>query len=103
MAVLDEALARAENSEGAAVGVVAEPGVGKSRLCHEFAERCRARGVAVFSAHGLSHARAAPFLPVLETLRAQFGTEQDEPEEARAKIAGVVHSLDSSLDGALPL
>ena len=30
--------------EGAVVGIVAEPGIGKSRLCLEFAERCRARG-----------------------------------------------------------
>ena len=27
------------------VGVVGEPGVGKSRLCFEFVERCRARGI----------------------------------------------------------
>ena len=40
----------AEAGEGAVVGIVAEPGVGKSRLCHEFAERCRARGIEVFEA-----------------------------------------------------
>ena len=31
-------------ARAAVVGVVAEPGVGKSRLCLEFAERCRERG-----------------------------------------------------------
>ena len=45
-------LERAERGEGAAVGIVAEPGVGKSRLCHEFAERCRERGIEVFEAPG---------------------------------------------------
>ena len=39
----EEALERAEAGEGGVVGIVAEPGVGKSRLCHEFAERCRER------------------------------------------------------------
>ncbi len=33
-----------KGGEAAAVGVVAEPGIGKSRLYHEFAQRCRARG-----------------------------------------------------------
>src|SRR3954462_2434143 len=47
MEVLEEALARAGGREGAAVGIVADPGVGKSRLCHEFAERCRERGIEV--------------------------------------------------------
>ena len=86
------------------MGLVAEPGVGKSRLCHEFAEHCRARGVDVFSAHALSHARSVPFLPVLEILRSQFGiTEQDDPGAGRAKVSGEVLSLDDSLAGALPL
>ena len=38
---------------GQVVGVVAEAGLGKSRLCFEFLERCRARGIAVYEAHGV--------------------------------------------------
>ena len=54
------------------------PGVGKSRLCYEFVERCRARGIAVHEAHGAAHGKMVPFLPVLELLRGYFGiTEQD--------------------------
>ncbi len=45
MAALEAALAAGQARDGAAsVGLVAEPGVGKSRLCHEFAQRCRERG-----------------------------------------------------------
>src|SRR4029077_3249735 len=47
LAVLDAALADAGAGRPALVGVVAEAGVGKSRLCLEFAERCPARGAAV--------------------------------------------------------
>src|SRR5919107_3537199 len=38
MAALEEALARAGEGEATAIGVVAEAGVGKSRLYHEFVE-----------------------------------------------------------------
>ena len=89
MAVLEEALERAERGEGAAVGIVAEPGVGKSRLCHEFAERCRERGIEVFECQAQAHGRAIPFMPVLQMLRSYFGIADGDPERiVREKIAG---------------
>ena len=51
--------------EGHVVGVVGEAGIGKSRLCFEFAESCRAKGIRVFEARVLAHGRATPFQPVL--------------------------------------
>src|SRR5262249_25810070 len=45
--LLDDALAEATAGRGQVIGIVAEPGVGKSRLCYEFAARCRARGIRV--------------------------------------------------------
>ena len=51
MQALEAALARSRETGGQVVGVVAEAGVGKSRLCYEFAERCRARGLTVLEAH----------------------------------------------------
>jgi class 3 adenylate cyclase len=44
LAALEAALESARSGNGTVVGVVGEPGVGKSRLCHEFAERCRREG-----------------------------------------------------------
>ncbi len=52
MAVLEAALERAIAGNAQVVGVVAEAGTGKSRLCHEFAERCRAREIRVYEGHG---------------------------------------------------
>ena len=45
MEALDAALAQAQAGNGQVVGIVAEAGAGKSRLCFEFFERCRARGL----------------------------------------------------------
>jgi class 3 adenylate cyclase len=65
MAILEAALAHGTSGLGQVVGVVAPPGVGKSRLCFEFAERCRARGVPVYEARGVAHGRQIPLLPML--------------------------------------
>jgi hypothetical protein len=84
--------------------VVAEAGTGKSRLCYEFAERCRAREIPVYEAHGVAHGKAVPLLPVLEFFRGYFGiTEHDTARAARDKIAGRMVLLDETLAEGLPL
>jgi class 3 adenylate cyclase len=104
MAALEAALEHASSGNAQVVGVVAEAGTGKSRLCYEFAERCRVRGIKVYEAHGLSHGKAIPLLPVLESLRSYFGiTEQDTAQETRDKIAGRMLLLDETLADGLPL
>ena len=60
MGAFEEAFERADRGEGAVVGVVAEAGIGKSRLCFEFAERCRADGVEVFEAQAQAHGAVEP-------------------------------------------
>jgi class 3 adenylate cyclase/tetratricopeptide (TPR) repeat protein len=103
-AVLEAALRRAVEGRGGVVGIVAEAGVGKSRLCYEFIERTRARRVAVHQAHCVPHGRMVPFLPILELLRGYFGiSEQEGSEAARRKIAGTVLLLDAELTESLPL
>jgi tetratricopeptide (TPR) repeat protein len=104
MATLELALHRATEGNGQVVGVVGEAGVGKSRLCLEFVERCRARGVAVHEAHCPSHGRTVPFLPVLELLRDLLGvSDRDAPLKARETITGRCLVLDRELEGFLPL
>ncbi|HEV3228557.1 MAG TPA: adenylate/guanylate cyclase domain-containing protein [Solirubrobacteraceae bacterium] len=104
MAVLDAALAQALEGSGQIVGLVGEPGVGKSRLCYELAERCRAQGMLVTEGHGLAHGRTIPFLPILEMLRDWFGVSgHDSDEAAREKIAGRLLLLDEAFRDSLPL
>jgi class 3 adenylate cyclase/tetratricopeptide (TPR) repeat protein len=104
MGALETALERADAGEGSAVGLVADPGVGKSRLSHEFAQRCRESGVEVFEAQAQSHGTATPFMPVLQMLRAFFGIGERDPEQlSREKIAGRALLLDPEFAEDLPL
>jgi hypothetical protein len=104
MAALEAALERATAGNAQVVGVVAEAGTGKSRLCYEFAERCRAREIPVHDAHGVAHGKAIPLLPILEFFRGYFGiTEQDAARAARDKIAGRLVLLEETLVEGLPL
>ncbi|HEU4461650.1 MAG TPA: adenylate/guanylate cyclase domain-containing protein [Solirubrobacterales bacterium] len=104
LARLDAALGRARNGEANAVGVVAEAGIGKSRLYHEFAQRCRGEGLEVFEAQAQSHGKSVPFMPILQMLRSFYGIGDQEPEQrAREKIAGRSLLLDPGFADDLPL
>ena len=104
MATLNAALARALAGQGQVVGIVADAGTGKSRLCFEFSESCRAQGLRVRSATGVAHGKSIPLLPVLELYRGIFGiTAQDDAGTAQQKIAGHVVRSDESLVASMPL
>lgn len=73
--------------DGRVVGLVGEAGIGKSRLCFEFAENCRSKGVRVYEARVLAHGRSTPFQPVLELLRDFFGLRVKETaEDSRRRV-----------------
>jgi class 3 adenylate cyclase/tetratricopeptide (TPR) repeat protein len=104
LARLDRALGRARGGEAAAIGVVAEPGVGKSRLYHEFAQRCRTDGLEVFEAQAQAHGKTIPFMPILQMLRSFYGIgDGDSEQTAREKIAGRSLLLDPAFAADLPL
>ncbi|MBW2414297.1 MAG: AAA family ATPase [Deltaproteobacteria bacterium] len=98
---LDAALERAARGALRVVGLEGEGGVGKSRLCLEFVERCRASGVTVLETHVPSHARSVPLLPWQTLCRAALGVdESDPPERARERIAGrLLRLAPDSLEG----
>ncbi len=83
--------------DGRVVGVVGEAGIGKSRLCFEFAEHCRGKGIRVFEARVLAHGRATPFQPVLELLRDYFGLHIKEAGDiSRRRVLDRLAALSSS-------
>ena len=104
LASLETALDRVVGGKGQVLGIVAEPGLGKSRLCYELARRCRERGITVYEGHGVAHGKRVPWLVVLELLRGYFGIgEQDAERTAREQVAGKVLQLDEALSDVLPL
>jgi class 3 adenylate cyclase/tetratricopeptide (TPR) repeat protein len=104
MQVLETALASARSGKGRAVGVVAPAGVGKSRLCFEFAERCRMQGLTVLYGSGVAHGKNIPLLPILDIFRGYFGIdERDDARVAREKIAGRLLLIDEQFRDVLPI
>lgn len=83
---LNQELENTAKGAGAIVGVVGEAGIGKSRLCYEFAESCRGKGIRVFEARVLAHGRATPFQPVLELMRDYFGLRVKETADVSRQI-----------------
>ena len=88
---LERELASTLKDEARVVGIVGEAGVGKSRLCFEFAETCRRRGIGVLEARLLEHAQATPLQLVLDLFRGAFGIQLNEtPEVSRNRIKNVL-------------
>ncbi|HYC56776.1 MAG TPA: adenylate/guanylate cyclase domain-containing protein [Candidatus Binatia bacterium] len=104
MNLLEEALEKTRAGSPQIVGVMAEGGAGKSRLCFEFIERCKGRGLRVICGHCVAHGTMIPFYPVLELLRDYFGIEErDSGQAAREKVAGRLLLIDDKLRPSLPL
>src|SRR5262249_39511681 len=73
--------------QGCAVGVVGEPGIGKSRLVFEFTQSLDAAQVTVLASRCMPFTRSVPYALVLDLLRANCGiTDLDTPEQIAEKV-----------------
>jgi DNA-binding SARP family transcriptional activator/predicted ATPase len=99
---LAELLGLAARGSGQVVAVAGEPGVGKSRLAHEFVQSPHATDWTVLKTGAASHEAGATFLPIANLIRAwsKIG-ERDTREEALAKLRGSVLALGAALAPAL--
>jgi len=100
---LHQWLAEAERGHGQAVGLVAEPGVGKSRLAWEFVRSPRTDGWEVLQAEAASYGGATGYLPVIGLLKKYFAIEaHEDTSEVQRKIRGKLLDLDQALEPVLP-
>jgi predicted ATPase len=85
------------------VGIVGEPGIGKSRLLYEFHQHLRAQSIPCVEGQCLAYGQAIPFGPVLALLRQYSGiTEADAPEAVAAKVQLALQAAGIDPDEAAP-
>ncbi|MBI3757393.1 MAG: AAA family ATPase [Deltaproteobacteria bacterium] len=102
MEQLQQALGQTKAGHGQIVGVMGEPGLGKSRLFYEF-KLLSLTGCLVLEAYSVSHGKATAYLPVIELLKSYFEIQaQDDERKRREKVIGKVLGLDRSLEDTLP-
>jgi predicted ATPase/class 3 adenylate cyclase len=99
---LRRAWAQASAGHGQIVGVMGEPGLGKSRLFHEF-KLTTPSGCLLLEAFSVSYGKASPYLPLIELLKTYFQIQpQDDERTRREKVGGKVLMLDRRLEETLP-
>ncbi len=103
METLVVALGEAARGHGQVVALAGEPGVGKSRLFHEFVNSHHTRGWLVIQAGSVSYGTATPYLPVIDLLKDYFRIEErDDQRRVREKVTGKVLAFDDALRPTLP-
>jgi class 3 adenylate cyclase len=89
---------RTTAGRGQAVGVVGEPGVGKTRLFYEFTRPPSMEGWCVLATSAVSYGKSTPYLPVADLLRVYFNIDdRDDVSRLREKVAGPLLALDPEL------
>src|SRR5215472_8052389 len=102
METMEHAAQLAKSGHGQIVAAVAEAGVGKSRLFHEFKARNQF-GWMVLEAFPASHGKANAYLPVIELLHGYFGIAADDDQRTRReRVNGRIVTLDPSLEDTRP-
>jgi DNA-binding SARP family transcriptional activator/predicted ATPase len=103
MVRLGDLLERAARGSGQVAAIVGDPGVGKSRLVHEFISSRPAADWAVLETGTTAHDKDATYLPIANLLRAWFKIgERDTQPEAAGKLRRFVAALDGALAPIIP-
>jgi class 3 adenylate cyclase/predicted ATPase len=104
-----QAWEQAQAGRGQIVGVMGEPGIGKSRLFHEFVKAYGRSsppslpGCLILETFAVAHGKAYPYLPLIDLLKNYFQiTVADDERKRREKVGGKVLMLDRSLEDTLP-
>src|SRR5712691_10428136 len=98
-----QAHALAGAGHGQLVGVMGEPGVGKTRLVYEFLCASWTQGWLLLESQAVSYSKATPYHPVRELLKAYFQLEtRDDAGQMRARVTHRLRTLDRALAPILP-
>jgi class 3 adenylate cyclase/tetratricopeptide (TPR) repeat protein len=94
LAFLHERMAAVRAGQGQVVGLVGEPGMGKTRLLHEFCRSLAGQTIAAYAGQCLSYGQVIPYLPVRDILWQLCGLVQGE--EATTHTAAVQRRVQES-------
>jgi two-component system response regulator AtoC len=86
---LAQALEQARSGHGQVIGIVGEPGVGKSRLLWELIDARRVQDSLALVSSAASYGKATPYLAVTDLLKTYFHIEsRDDADRVRERITG---------------
>jgi len=103
LAQLDSAMQTAARGHGRVVGLVGEPGVGKSRLFYEFAQAEHMPGWRILKTGAFSYDKSTAYRSVIDLLRGYFQlSDRENQQEIRDKVVGQVTALDPGLAAVVP-
>lgn len=87
LATLQALWTQAQAGRGHVVGLVGEPGIGKSRLLHEFRQRLQEQRALYLAGRCFSYGQMVPYFSMIDLLRQNCGmTDTDPPATLSAKI-----------------
>jgi len=93
----------AADGHGQVAAIVAEAGVGKSRLVYEFTHSHHLQNWLVLEGASVSYGKATSYLPVIELLKGYFKIQdRDDLPEIREKVTRKLLTLDEALKPMLP-
>jgi DNA-binding NtrC family response regulator len=103
LAVLEDLLGQAREGRGQLVGIVGEPGVGKSRLCYELMRAHPTQGWLILETSADSYGQESPYLPVIDLLKSYFQiASRDDVSTRRDQVTNKLRTLGQSLESSLP-
>jgi class 3 adenylate cyclase/tetratricopeptide (TPR) repeat protein len=104
LATFNNFLRQVENGRGQAVGLVGEPGIGKSRLLAEFRRELGDGRVTWVEGRCLSYGTAIPYLLALDLLRSNCGiAESDTRETVLRKLRASLREVEINPDDDGPV
>jgi len=103
LAELHDRLTRVERGRGQIVGIVGEPGVGKSRLCYEVSQMLRTHGWVILESSPVAYGQDIPYFPVVDLLKTYFLLDAgDAPRTMHSKVTTKLQTLDEGLRSIVP-
>jgi DNA-binding NtrC family response regulator/tetratricopeptide (TPR) repeat protein len=103
LATLSDLLVQVEEGRGQVVGMLGEPGIGKSRLCYEFIRAHLPHQWLCLDASAASYGKDTPYLPVIDLLKAYFQLDASgDVQTRRATVTAKLLALEPALQPILP-